>query len=228
MNYMVLDIETVADPQQLELEKKLLKPAANIKDPAKKAANLAAKVEQVEAKGALLDSAIISCIGIRSPEYTVNFSTFETPAKEVAGLAEAGIICKSDRTEKGMMESFNLFLESCCSPDTVLVTANGYGFDLPKLRFRNAWHDLQLPKALTKKQPAQDIMLQYTQYFSMSKVPFVSIGEIAQRLGICDTGKLMAGSQFGKLVKEKRYTTAILYNILDLILTERIYWKICN
>ena len=226
-DYLVVDIETTADKEQLELEKSLLKPAANIKDPEKKAANLQAKIDAIEEKGALLDSAIIACIGIRSPEYTCNFSTFKIDA-EAADLLNAGIMCDYSKTEKEMLEKFSAFMNTVCEQDTVLVTSNGYNFDLPKLRFRNAWHDLRLPEALTKNQPAKDIMVQYTKYYSMSKVPFVSVGEMAQRLGICDSGKLMKGNQFGKLIKERNFTTAILYNVIDLILTERIFWKICR
>ena len=224
MSYIVTDIETIGGSKaDLELEGKLLKLASNIKDPAKIEKNLADKRAALAGKAALLDSAPIACIGIKTPTVTACFTSFHFDESPL--IIQAGIACFTSDNEKQMLETTNEFLDMVTTPDMKMVSFNGVGFDLPKIRFRYAKHGIEPALPFGPYYKHVDLMLRYSKYYSMNKVPFVSMDEVIQRLGIAD-GKMMSGKYFGKLLDDGEYLKAVLYNVLDLMFIEQILFRI--
>lgn len=224
MKYIVTDIETIGGSDaDLEIEKSLLKPNANIKDPVKIENNLLDKANKLKEKAALLDSAQISCIGMKSSDWTACFTSFHF--EESPLLIQAGIACFTSSNEKEMLQMAAQFLEAVATPEDQVVTFNGINFDLPKLRFRYAKHGLIAPEPFRPYHKHIDLMLRYSKYYSMNNTPFVSMSEVVQRLGIAK-GKVMSGKYFGQLLDDGEHLKAVLYNVLDCVLTEQILFRI--
>lgn len=229
MDYLILDIETLSpNDKELDIEQSLLKPSAAIKDPKKIAANLVTKNITMRKKAALTDSASICIVGIKCDKGIFSFNSLPLEENEIKTLSEIGICCVTSKDEKGLLLNLSLFLENQYQPETEIVTFNGVNFDLPKSRFRYATHNLFLPKAFDSKVRIIDLMLRYSKYYSMSKVPFVSMGEVAARLGILKGDKIMSGAVFGQLIEDGKYLEAVIYNALDCVITEKIYYRLCR
>ena len=179
-------------------------------------------------KAALLDSALICVAGIKCDKGIFSFNSLPLGKDEIATLSEIGICCITSKDEKELLSNLSLFINNQYQPETEIVTFNGVNFDLPKSRFRYATHNLPLPEAFDSKVKIVDLMLRYSKHYSMSKVPFVSMGEVATRLGILKDGKIMSGAGFGQLIEDGEYFKAVLYNALDCIITEKIYYRLCR
>jgi hypothetical protein len=219
-----LDIETgPCDGEALELELSLVKPAANIKDEAKKASNVESKRAAVVEKAALQESSPILCIGVEAFNSVVCFTSFDVPDAEL--LLGANITVMQSKSERDMIEAFMLFMESSFDEESKIVTFNGEAFDMRKIFMRSAFHGISIPEFMFDRRSHTDLMLRYTRYFSMSRVPFISIGEVLSRLGICN-GKMMDGSRFYDMVKSGETTKAVLYNALDCLFNKAIAAKI--
>jgi len=223
MNFY-LDIETgPCDGKELELELSLVKPAANIKDEAKKALNIESKKTAIIEKAALQESSPILCIGVEAFNSVICFTSFDVP--DAALLSSANINVMQFESEHKMLSGFMTFIESSFDDGSKIVTFNGENFDMRKIFMRSAFHEIEIPKLMFDRRNHTDLMLRYTKYFSMSKVPFISIGEVLSRLGICN-GKLMNGSNFYDMVKSGETTKAVLYNALDCLFNKAIASKI--
>ncbi|MCP3663983.1 MAG: hypothetical protein GY696_16080 [Gammaproteobacteria bacterium] len=225
-NYIVLDIETgAAEGAALEMEKSLLKPASNIKDPKKIEANLAKKIKGAEEKAALLDSAPITCVGGKTPYGIFVVTSFKYGFDDE--LFSAGIDSCQEDNELKLLKSLAEFVDSqLYDEETVLVTFNGYHFDIPKLRLAYARNNLEVPDLFCPGRPHVDTMIRYCKYFTVNNVIMCSIGEVVQKLGITESGKLVSGKLFPELVKEGRGLEAVLYNVIDCLMTEQIYFRI--
>lgn len=226
MNYIVLDVETVPpNPRDFRAELKAIKPASNIKDPAKMKANVIQRRRIAKEKAALLDSARIACLGLRTNEWTVCFTSFDVPSKE--RFKSEGIFCFTTKHEVDVLESASAFLTQVITPGIVVITFNGAEFDLPKVRFRYARNNMPIPEIFKPIWKNEDMMLKYTKYFSTKNVPFESLCNAARKLGIKvqDYGN---GKDIPRLIKEGRGDEVVLKNVIDLMLTEKIYFRICH
>lgn len=210
--YCVVDIETAdPTPAELEIEKKYMK-NGNTKDPAK----IAAKQETI--RGGLTDSAPIFCIGTKTPDKLAVFSWGKLSRDEETLLMSQGVLGVSAVNEIDMLLLFAAYLESL-PEHTRLITANGEHFDLPKLRFRYAKHDLPIPTQLFRLKHS-DLMKVFS-YFSVSSVPFFSVEEMASKLGI-PFHKVLSGAQVPEYVRDGKHADVILYNALDCLVEESI------
>jgi hypothetical protein len=224
--YLVIDIETLPSKgKELDMELSLIKANGNIKDPAKIKSNIAGKVESVKKKAALLDSSPIACIGIKTQTNTLCFTCFdEINRKEAELLAAVGIIVVPAENEKGMLTNFGCYLETFCDSQTKNITFNGYPFDLPKIRGAYSRQNLSVPLPILQRQPGIDLMISYCKYYSMGSAIMISLNEVVQRLGICE-GKIMSGAFFWQLLEKEKFLEAILYNVIDCLMTEAIYFR---
>lgn len=224
MRYIVLDIETRdADEASLALETSVLKPNGNIKRADSKRKNLEEKAAALREKAALLDSSPVACLALKSETEIFAFCDFPFSPDEQAAFGRAGIGCMAAPNEAQMLISLRSFMNARCDADTEIVTFNGRGFDLPKLRFRYARNGLALPEVLKPRQNRHtDVMLLYSGYFTIKNTPFVSLGEVVAFLGIAK-GKVFDGAQVPAMIAEGKYGEVLLYNILDTLLTERVY-----
>lgn len=223
MNFY-LDIETgPCDSKAIELELSLVKPAANIKDEAKKISNVELKKAAIVEKAALQESSPILCIGVEAFDSIICFTSFAVP--EAPLLASANINVMQYMTEKEMIEAFMVFVESSFDDGSKIVTFNGENFDMRKIFMRSAFYGIRIPELLFERRNHTDLMLRYVKYFSMSRVQFIGIGEVLSRLGICD-GKLMNGARFYELIENGETTKAVLYNSLDCLFNKAIASRI--
>lgn len=224
---MVLDIETLpATGAALELELDLVKAAGNIKDPAKIKENISNKKAAMQQKAALLDSAPIGCIGLKVPGKCYCFTSFSKISVEELEALEVGadiVVVESDN-EAQMLETFNTYCQSELDSGTEIITFNGYGFDLPKIRGACARLNTGLADVMGPRQPGKDLMINYSKYYSQRSDLFISLDEVVRRIGICD-GKLMSGKFFYDLIEKGDHLKAVLYNVIDCYLTEQVYFR---
>ena len=108
----------------------------------------------------------------------------------------------------------------------MLVTFNGYFFDLPKIRNAYARHSLPVPELFCPGWAHVDLMLKYTKHFSIKRDQYISMDEVVQTLGIATGGKQISGAEFPKMVEDGRQLEAVLYNVMDCLLTEQIFFRI--
>jgi len=218
---MIIDIETVdASDEDLLLEAELLKPAANIKDIGKKEKNLKDKNASLLTKKALLDSSPIHCVGIKLGQAMISLSLCRPTAAELKVLGEAGIKCISFGDEEALLNGVAALFRAV-TPEC-LVTFNGKNFDLPKIRFRMSRFGIKIPETLSIMNI--DLMIMYSNLFTLSKVPYVSMNEVLCKLHIAR--KPINGEAYGRFVGEKDYVSAIIYNMIDCLLTEQIYRRL--
>ncbi len=225
--HVTIDIETLnLSDDELELEFNLVKPNANIKDPQKKEKNINDKKRKIREKSALQDHAKLGCIGCKAGQTVYCFTSFgKMDKKEIEALEHAGILVQQHEAEKDMLQAFNGWIDSETNEETEVVTFNGYGFDLPKIRLASARNSVQIPEVLLPGQPGKDLMFYYSKYFSTGKSPFVSLSEVCIRLGICK-GKIGSGKLFPRMIEDCEYIEAIIYNALDCILTDKVYRRL--
>jgi hypothetical protein len=224
--YLVIDIETLPSKgKDLDMELSLIKANGNIKDPEKIKSNIEGKIESVKKKAALLDSSPIACIGVKTQTKTICFTCFdEIDIDEMKTLEKAGIGVIPATSEKGMLTNFGCYLETFCDSQTKNITFNGYPFDLPKIRGAYSRQNLSVPFPMLQRQPGIDLMISYCKYYSMGSAIMISLNEVVQRLGICE-GKIMSGAFFWQLLEEKKFLEAILYNVIDCLMTEAVYFR---
>ncbi len=235
--YLVIDIETAdAPPDAVEMEKTFIKSNKNTKVEATKQKQIAEK--QANLKLALLDSAPVSCIGMKTPDHLISFSTFPLTAQERETLGQSGIQTVCTETETEMLQVFGAYLDTIYTEDLELISHNGKesykgdsGFDIPHLRFRYAYYGIPKPRLIKLWAPNFhfDIMHVFPKYFSLLKAGgFVSLDEVAKRLGLGHKLTGMSGAMSPVLVKEGKYVDALLGNIWDVLLEEQCYLKMIS
>jgi len=226
MKYVALDIETgAATGAALEMEQDLIRPNANIKNEDKKRLNVEEKRLKAKDRAALLDSSPITCVGAKTETNIFSVTSFEFGYQEE--LAEIGILSHQESTEKDLLVSLAAFVDSAVTDEnTVLVTFNGMGFDLPKLRLAYARHSLEIPDMFCPGWHHIDLMLRYCKYYTIKKDYMVCMSTVLKKLGIATGGKQISGKLFPEMVDEGKYLEAVLYNVIDCIMTEQIYFRI--
>lgn len=222
MESLVLDIETIRpteDDMQVELD--MIKPAANIKDPAKKRANVKSQQDKAKQKPGLLESARIGCVGLLANDWITCFTSYHVPVDEVLKLANSGLIISSATSEKQMLINLYDFLDKL-EGEYELTTFNGKNFDLPRLRFRYARNAMQIPELFGRYTKHNDLMLSYIHFYSQQRTPFISMSEVAVRLGVLPENKMITGADFQGMIDDGDTLLATLYNVFDLCITKAI------
>jgi len=219
---ITLDIETRhATESELALEAHFLKPSGNCKTEAARGKSLKDKQDGLAEKSALTDACQIGCVGLFcDSQRLVSFTSFP-----VYDSLEYSVI--SGATEKVMLLNLGMFLEGATDAATQLVTFNGRGFDIPKLRLAFARNGVRLPDILRPfSSPIHtDVMLLYGKYYSIKGAPYVSLNEVAAQLGI-DTTPIMSGADVPDAIENGQGEAVILYNLLDCILTDLAYCRL--
>jgi uncharacterized protein YprB with RNaseH-like and TPR domain len=137
----------------------------------------------------------------------------------------AGVVdIRAAENESDMFALFDDWLTMNCNPETELVTFNGRGFDLPKLRLGSVRSGMPANDRLFNRHT--DLMLEYLSRYSVIRTPFVSLSEVVQRLGVLDTDKPGSGKLFPDLVRDGRHGEAAVYNLIDCLLTEQAYFRL--
>lgn len=226
MSYLILDIETgAAGEAALEMAKNQLKPNSNIKDPKKKEANLDEKKVKLLDRAELLDSSPITCVGGKTKLGTYCVTSFKHGYE--TELLEAGIETEQKENERDLLISLASYANSShFDEETTLVTFNGYFFDLPKIRNAYARNSLQVPELFSPGWAHVDLMLRYAKHFSIKRDQYISMDEVVQTLGIATGGKQISGAEFPKMIEDGRQLEAVLYNVMDCLLTEQIFFRI--
>jgi len=220
--YIVLDIET-GNPTaaQMEVEKRWAK-TGNLKDPAK------IEAKQNGLKGGLTDSAPIFCIGLRVPGLSLSLSTANLNDSARSILQSAGIAASTFANEIAMLQGFCAIMATLPATTrltTRLITHNGTHFDIPKLRFRMSFYNLQAPDTLWTWKHT-DTMLKFRE-FSVSDKQFYKLSELTEKFEIpfC---KEINGDEIGGMIESnepEQHLKIILYNTLDCIATECVARK---
>jgi len=202
----------------MEIERRWAK-TGNLKDPEKIAA------KQNGLRGGLTDSAPIFCIGLRLSGLAVSLSTANLDTATRAMLQTAGIAVLTFTTEREMLQGFCAAVLATFPTTTRLITHNGAHFDIPKLRFRIAFHDLSNPDALWTYKHT-DTMLKFRD-FSVSDKQFYKLSELTDKFGI-PFAKAIEGDVIGEMIESnnpEQHAAILLYNIIDCLATERVAQK---
>jgi hypothetical protein len=218
---LILDIETTDAPWASVLfEQSLVKPAGNTKKQAIKDKQIAEKSAALQEKSALLESAPVIIIGgiARHP-----FQLFVNPC----GASLDGVSCVQYPTEEALLVGFAMLLESLGN-----VTFVGHnierrkdisGFDLPHLRFRFAAHNIQIPACMNPLNTKSIDTMYLSWKSSHSKTLFVTLEEIALRLGIATKPFPLTGKDIPELWQAGDVDACLLKNYFDLLLTQQVF-----
>lgn len=227
MRYMALDIETgAATIAALSNDLSRCKPNANTKDPAKRVEQVKRKQQSVIEKSALTNAAPIMCIGLKDNDSISIFTAYDFAGSEK--IINAGINLVIGDSEIDILHNVTNYIthEKYMGYD-LIVTFNGRGFDLPKIRLAYARNGLSdyMPEVFRPNFPHIDLMIEYCKYYSVGNKMFCSFEDACIDLGIIETGKAFSGGLFHELVNEGKEFEATIYNGLDCLLTEQMYFK---
>jgi hypothetical protein len=217
---ITLDIETRhATDSELALEARFLKPSGNCKTEASQAKSLREKQENLAEKSALTDACQIGCVGLFCDgRQLLSFTSFP-----VYNSFEYSVV--NGASERVMIMNLGMFLEGATDAATQLVTFNGRGFDIPKLRLAFARNGVRMPDILRPfSSPIHtDVMRLYGKYYSIKE--YVSLDEVVAQLGI-DTTPIMSGADDPDAIENGQGEAVVLYNLLDCILTDLAYCRL--
>lgn len=223
---LVIDIETAScDAAALELERSLVKPAGNIKDPEKKAKNVEEKQNGIEEKNGLLDSNPIGCIGVEVDGALFHFSTFEFNPSEYARFSRAGIKIVTGADETELLKKFRRFCESNCDESTQIITFNGEAFDIPRLRHAFARNAVNMPEIIKPyaRNWHVDLMLEYGRKFTVnnSLKKYVSMETVCKLFRI-PFEKEMSGADVPQAIANREFYRVTRYNLKDVKTTSML------
>ena len=177
----------------------------------------------IREKAALLDEAPILCIACHWGTGAILFSGMNNRRYRITGATTLSL-----GDEASMLTRFREWADAACDPDTVLIGHHLLGFDLPRLRIRFAHHRLRLPHILDPTrdplQPAADTMKLFARYFSVEhRDGYVSLDEVATKLGLPRTKPIINGADVPKLHKKGKAREILTYALLDALTTTRAY-----
>ena len=226
MEKIIIDIETGDAPSaSLLLEQRLVRPHANTKAEKTKLKQIKEKQDKLAENAALLDSSPILCIGTRSAIGTL---IFVASLKPVHPRINAD--CRFYSDEATMLAAFQLWLDRL--GDVQFIGHNIEkvkdigGFDLPHLRFRYAFYNWKMPKCLDPYHTKSIDTMFLAWKSSHAKTPYISLDEIALRLGLIDKPFPIDGKDIPKLWNQGEFQACILKNLHDLLLTEQVYLRL--
>jgi len=225
---ITLDIETCnATSDELAIEEQFLKPHPATKDADKQRTQLADKARQLKEKSALTDACQIACVAMHiqtdDDEKTLVFHRLGIDVD-----CEIAVAVPSDKEREMLIELRGLLDDIALSGDVdtmSIVGVNICRFDIPKLRFRYVLNRLRLPLLLepTSAVKVIDLMKYYCRYMTIKYTDFVSLDEMALRLGIVSEGKPISSAEIPRMIDEGLGSEVISHCALDVIKTHEIY-----
>jgi uncharacterized protein YprB with RNaseH-like and TPR domain len=208
--YLVIDIETGdAVGASLDIEKKHIR-KGNTKDEEK------ISRKAVELKAGCLDLSPIAIYGMKSSASPVPV------VLAVNGVSVDGVRVISCPDELHLLSWVQDVLADV-PRDVEIVTFNGYGFDLPKLRLAFVRYGLTVPECLTVNHQT-DLQLEMSK-FLVRNYAFCSLEEACKKVGI-DFKKSIPGSEINAYIEAGRMAELIAYNVGDLLAEEQLFLKI--
>lgn len=222
-----LDVETMhLTPEEIKFEEQWLKPAANTKDPAKRAAQVAEKALKLVEKDALTNSCSLGTIGFQDV-----FQPYPAVLHAFPEKVEApGIECFQCASQKEMLENFTSTMNLYCDENTEIVVADKY-FDLPKIRLACVRHRVPIPEIFLPGaiNPVFDVLQAGSRYFLINNVvKSLSLRELCARLGIKGSGKIISGADVPDMIDRGEYQDVIIYNASDVLQTAMAYRLMTN
>ena len=223
--WLVLDIETANPPEDaIQAEIAAWKPAANVKNADTIERQRAEAEPKIREKAGLLDCAPVACVAINSRYGMQVWHWLPTDAE----IPNATAYPASD--ERQMLYALRVWLDQVANTETVLVGHNVRGFDFPKLRLRYAVHNLRLPHVFQPNPEIRvdDTMRLFSRYFAIGDQPFVSLEEMARKLGIAGGDKVLNGKEVPQAIVEGRYREVLTYCTVDTLLTTYAWQRLTS
>jgi hypothetical protein len=228
--YLIIDIETMDAPAaSVLLEQGMAKPHPGTKDQVKKDKQVAAKMAKLRESAALLDSSPVSVIGGIVDGRAFQFFLWE---KDIpVDFDIPGVILLPVKSEYDLLLCFKWFLEGQEWPTIVGHNVekryNGTGFDLPHLRFRYAVHNIKQPWPIDPFHTRSiDLMELYFKTSNTKKDVFVSLEEMALRLGMTNKPFPLTGKDVPALWAAGKIKDCLLKNLYDLLLTQQVFFRL--
>lgn len=222
--WLVLDIET-GNPDEDSIERAIAawKPPSNVKDESKIAARREEARVKIREKGALLDSAPILCVAIKSNLGSLVFSSMG--AQHQPQIANWLVVALDD--ERSMLTALAVYLDASVGAETVIAGHNISGFDLPKLRNAFVRHRLPVPRALKPTEPFQpmwDTMRKFRFYSAEhSDELFVSLDVVAESFGIPKPKTVVTGAEVPRMHQEGKCSEILAYCCVDVEVGTQVY-----
>jgi hypothetical protein len=182
-----------------------LKPDTNLR-------KLEALTEDKKTKLALLDSAPLATVQLRTPESTLILHAFY--AEEPRLLRNAAVMGFASEVE--LLIFLRDWLRRNCDEKTTIAGWNIKGFDLPRLRLMFLRAGLQLPDQLKVRADVYDMMKEYCRNFSVDRVEFMKLVVALEQMGIPTRKAEVNGSMVGAMIKEKRFEDVLEYGLDDI------------
>ncbi len=186
------------------------------------------KDAETREKMALLDSAEIATIQLRTPDGSVLLhKLFAEPARWFEPRPGLGAWVFGFATEAELLMAFRLFAEQRTDDGTDVVGWNIEGFDLRKLRGRCLHRNNMVnpPRLLRSAQPVCDMMERYARDWSVDRVPFVKLEVALEAFGIPNHKASVDGSMVGTLINAKRYDELLTYALQDVEAEAELYLR---
>jgi hypothetical protein len=227
---LIIDIETMdAPPASIQEAEKFVKPHPGTKDQDKKDKQVATKKAKLQESAALLDSSPVPIIGVIAGGKTLQFFVWDKDSPvdfDIPGVAILPV-----KSEHDLLLCFKWFLEGQAWPTIVGHNIekryNGTGFDLPHLRFRYAYHGIALPVPMDPFHTRTvDLMELYFRSSTTKKDVFVSLEEMAARLGIADQPFPIQGKDVPAMWAAGDVEACLLKNYFDLLLTQQVFSRL--
>jgi hypothetical protein len=225
--FLVLDIETGEAPQEaIARAIEAWRPPANLRDQGKIESRREEAYAKIRERAALLDASPILCVALSAndrPPILFNGMSKETPSIEGWSVLGCG-------EETKMLRLVRAFLNNETGPETVLVGHNLRAFDLPKLRHTYLHHRLRLPECLKPRigeevrSETVDTMALFRAFSMEHRDDFaISLGVVAETLGIPHPKDVIDGSQVPALHQAGEYQAILTYCAIDCATTARVF-----
>lgn len=231
LNYMILDIETTDAPSASVLrEQGFVKPNSNVKKQATKDKQIAEKTAKLQEGAALLDSSPVIIIGgsVGGLTFQIFIWDYETPID----FALPGVTLLPVSDERALLTCFALLLDAL--PGVMFVGHNIEkrkdisGFDLPHLRFRFGFCGLAMPAAMDPLNTKSIDTMFLAWKSSHSKNLFITLEEMAARLGVSDKPFPITGKDVPALWQVGDVEACLLKNHYDLLLTQQVFGRLSH
>jgi hypothetical protein len=239
--YCVLDIETTEGrPEDAERDLRLtFWPAATLKTEMAIGRRFLEARERKLEKLALLDSAPIAVVSLRSDEGLICLHSMrDEPICEprFAGDEPAIVIGfqpTHGTTSPEMLAALARILDESVSTETVIVGHNILHFDLRKLRWAYVRAGIDLPVALaSREQQVWDSMREFVNRFSMKgEGIMVALQDVLEEFGLGNHKKIVTGAEIPGLIAkaiagdQATLEEVVLYALLDVVAEGDLYLR---
>ncbi|HLZ91083.1 MAG TPA: hypothetical protein VKQ28_05160 [Candidatus Acidoferrum sp.] len=220
--YAVIDIETANAPEE-EVKawfNSTWKAPGNYKDPKKIAEAREKAWESCQEKAALLPSAPVIAIGIKSETELRCFHCMweHEPLIRLNGCVQGFA------DEATMLQALGSLFVQKVDAETILAGFNTKNFDFPRIRLKMARLKMAIPQALlNREQPVFDNMQEYCYRFSGERDIMASCPEVSVALGI--KPHEVSGAVVPQLYEAREYEAVVDKVLLDVLEEEQQFLR---